>query len=400
MNEPKIRLKGFSGEGEILSFNEVFELRNGYTPSKAVPGYWNNGTIPWFRMEDIRTNGGILSNAIQHITPEAIKGSGLFKPFSYIIATTATIGEHAMLIVDSLANQQFTNLSIRKSLDSKFDPYYVYYYLFKTDEWCKKTANAGGLLAVNIKELMKQPITRYEIKEQQAIASYFQHLDSLIQSTTKKIESLKQVKVASLQSMFPQEGETTPRVRFKGFDGEWEMVAIKDIAIINPKTNIPNQFKYVDLESVVGTEMKYHRTETKETAPSRAQRLASKGDIFYQTVRPYQKNNYYFDSDEYNYVFSSGYAQIRALQCGSFLFALMQQEVFVQKVMDNCTGTSFPAINANVLGTLEISITRNEDEQKKIADYFTNLDSQITLQTQRLEKLKQIKSACLDNMFV
>ena len=57
--------------------------------------------------------------------------------------------------------------------------------------------------------------TAIEKEEQQAIASYFQHLDSLIQSTAKKIESFKQVKAASLQSMFPQEGETTPRVRFK-----------------------------------------------------------------------------------------------------------------------------------------------------------------------------------------
>ena len=39
-------------------------------------------------------------------------------------------------------------------------------------------------------------------------------------------------------------------------------------------------------------------------------------------------------------------------------------------------------------------------EQRAIASYFTNLDRQITLQAQRLEKLKQIKAACLDKMFV
>ena len=54
-----------------------------------------------------------------------------------------------------------------------------------------------------------------------------------------------------------------------------------------------------------------HSTETISTAPSRAQRLAKKGDIFYQTVRPYQKNNYLFEKDRRNYVFSTGYAQLR-----------------------------------------------------------------------------------------
>ena len=59
---------------------------------------------------------------------------------------------------------------------------------------------------------------------------------------------------------------------------------LKDIAIINPKCSLPEIFEYVDLESVIGTEMKNHRTEKKGSAPSRAQRLAQKGDIFFQTA--------------------------------------------------------------------------------------------------------------------
>lgn len=67
----------------------------------------------------------------------------------------------------------------------------------------------------------------------------------------------------------------------------------------------------MDLESVIGTELISHRTECKKNAPSRAQRLARRGDVFYQTVRPYQKNNYLFELDDSNYVFSTGYAQLR-----------------------------------------------------------------------------------------
>ena len=95
---------------------EVFITRNGYTPSKSNPDYWTNGIIPWFRMEDIRQKGGVLTDAIQHITNKAVKGKGLFKVDSIIMATTATIGEHALLKVDSLANQRFTNFEVCLSL--------------------------------------------------------------------------------------------------------------------------------------------------------------------------------------------------------------------------------------------------------------------------------------------
>lgn len=66
-------------------------------------------------------------------------------------------------------------------------------------------------------------------EEQQKIASYFQSLDSLIQTTSKELTSLKQIKAASLQSMFPQEGETVPKVRFKGFEGEWSLKCVSEL---------------------------------------------------------------------------------------------------------------------------------------------------------------------------
>ena len=82
---------------EWKKLGEVFITRNGYTPSKSNPEYWEGGTIPWYRMEDIRENGRILSDALQHITPKGVKGNGLFKANSIILATSATIGEHALI---------------------------------------------------------------------------------------------------------------------------------------------------------------------------------------------------------------------------------------------------------------------------------------------------------------
>ena len=92
---------------EWKKLGEVFITRNGYTPSKSNPEYWEGGTIPWYRMEDIRENGRILSDALQHITPKGVKGNGLFKANSIILATSATIGEHALITTEALANQTF-----------------------------------------------------------------------------------------------------------------------------------------------------------------------------------------------------------------------------------------------------------------------------------------------------
>ena len=92
-----------------------------------------------------------------------------------------------------------------------------------------------------------------------------------------------------------------PAIRFKGFSDAWEQRKLGELALFNPKDELPQTFEYVDLESVVGTEMLSHRTEVKSSAPSRAQRLAHTGDLFYQTVRPYQKNNYLFEKPDNNF---------------------------------------------------------------------------------------------------
>ena len=122
-----------------------------------------------------------------------------------------------------------------------------------------------------------------------------------------------------------------------------------------------------------------HRTEVKSSAPSRAQRLAHTGDLFYQTVRPYQKNNYLFEKPDNNYVFSTGYAQMRPYVDGYFLLSLLQSERFVKVVLDNCTGTSYPAINANDLAEIEVAAPSDESEAQRIGTIFRSIDNLITL---------------------
>ena len=142
-----------------------------------------------------------------------------------------------------------------------------------------------------------------------------------------------------------------------------------------------------------------HRTETKDSAPSRAQRLAKQGDVFYQTVRPYQRNNYLYAKPDKNYVFSTGYAQMRPNIDANFLMSFLQTDKFVKVVLDNCTGTSYPAINSSDLSNLEIALPIEKTEQAKIGAYFSNLDHLITLHQRKCDELQKLKKFMLQNMF-
>ncbi|MCC4331721.1 restriction endonuclease subunit S [Limosilactobacillus reuteri] len=177
----------------------------------------------------------------------------------------------------------------------------------------------------------------------------------------------------------------------------WEQRKLGKVACINPKTNIPDNFKYVDLESVVGTSLIKAKLTTKQLAPSRAQRVAKKGDIFYQTVRPYQKNNFLFDINNYDfqYVFSTGYAQLRSEINNYFLFSYLQRQRFVNLILRRSTGTSYPAISSKDLSEIKIIFPRNSKEQENIGKIINLIDALITLQQRKLEILIKLKQSFL-----
>ena len=181
-----------------MKMSDLFDIRNGYTPSKANTEYWENGTIPWFRMEDIRQNGRILSDSIQHITPSAVKGGRLFPANSFIIATTATIGEHALIIVDSLANQRFTNLQVRKSLTDKIVVKFLYYYMFIVGKWCKNNTNVSGFASVDMSKFKKLLIPIPSIPEQQRIVDILDKFETLVNDLSQGLPA----EIAAVQEQY------------------------------------------------------------------------------------------------------------------------------------------------------------------------------------------------------
>ena len=178
------KLLSFPDGVELLPLSDVFEMKNGYTPSKRKSEFWENGTIPWFRMEDIRENGRILSDSIQHITPQAVKGGKLFPANSLIMATTATIGEHALVIADSLANQRFTFFTKRKSLENKLDMKFAFYYFYIIGDWCRQNTNISNFASVDMAKLKKYKFPLPPLSEQRHIVAILDHFDSLCNDLT------------------------------------------------------------------------------------------------------------------------------------------------------------------------------------------------------------------------
>lgn len=220
---------GFDWVGEIpaqwnnMRLRFVCEFRNGYTPSKANPDFWQDGIIPWYRMEDIRDTGRKLNEAKQYVTKDAIKGGGLFEAGSFILATTATIGEHAVLIVDSLANQQFTNLKIRKSLSHSLLRDYFFYYLFVIDDYCKATTKTSTFPAVSMELLKNCHVVFPSLQEQMAIISYLDkkcsEIDKVISAQQKRIALLQELKQSVITHAVTK--GLDPNVKMKDSGVEW-----------------------------------------------------------------------------------------------------------------------------------------------------------------------------------
>ena len=196
---------------------------------------------------------------------------------------------------------------------------------------------------------------------------------------------------------------TKPKLRFKEFNDDWNNLLLKEFCIINPNNNktLPNTFFYIDLESVINGQIAYKLNAiNKDNAPSRAARILQVNDLLYQTVRPYQRNNYLFSNElELPTVASTGYAQIRTTKNSiKFLYQLIHTDTFVNNVMKRCTGTSYPEINSRDLSNIIISVP-NIYEQEKIAGFLSKVDELINECEGEVKDLEEQKKGLMQKIF-
>lgn len=244
--------------------------------------------------------------------------------------------------------------------------------------------------------------------ERRLVASYFTSLDSQISASTSRLASLKQMKAASLQAMFPQEGETVPKIRFKGFEGEWRTCPLYHFAKKRTEKN---------------TKMLYNITLTNSAEFG----IIDQRNFFDHEISNSENINGYYVVRDHDFVYnprissSAPVGPINQNKLGytgvmsplylvfeinginrDFLEIFFHTTLWHKYMFDNGnTGARFDRLAISDEDFMKMPIPDIDfGEQQAIASYFTSLDRQISLQSQRLEKLKQIKSACLDKMFV
>lgn len=403
---PQLRFPGFVGEWEMFTMEDLFDIRNGYTPSKYNPKFWDGGTIPWFRMEDIRQNGHILSDSIQRVTPAAVKGAGLFPAYSIIVATTATIGEHALIIADSLANQQFTVLTKRKSHDNKLDMLYFHQYMFIIDEWCKKNTNAGGLLSVNMPAFKKLSIPLPSLEEQNEIVECLEAEDRMIAAQEQKVESLKVHKKGLMQQLFPQPGATTPALRFPGFTGDWQEKPLcslaakviqknKNFAVARMLTNsategVVDQNAYFERDIAVKDNMNNYCIVDKDDFVYNP-RISSTAPVGPISINKVGKG---IMSPLYTvFKFQQGHI--------AFFEQYFQTEIWHPYLKSIANfGARFDRMNITTDGFFNMPLfVPSIEEQQKIAECLETLDNLIAAESKKLESLKTHKKGLMQQLF-
>jgi len=195
----------------------------------------------------------------------------------------------------------------------------------------------------------------------------------------------------------------TPKLRFPEFRQAkgWTEKPLHEVAQINSGNDgLPESFVYIDLESVEAGKLRAKTRILRNGAPSRAQRLLKRGDIIYQIVRPYQRNNWFceFDDDD-TYVASTGYAQLRAKGSNHFLYQSVHADPFVERVIAKCTGSNYPAINSSDLAQIELPLPPTLPEEEKIAECLSTLDELIGAESQKLDALKTHKKGLMQQLF-
>jgi len=383
---PEIRFKGFSDDWEQRKLGEEVPITMGQSPSSS--NYTDNPNDYILVQGNADVRDGKVKPRVwtTQVTKTANRND-------IVLSVRAPVGDVGKTDYDIVLGRGVAGLKGNE---------FIYQTLtkMKINGFWDRFTTGSTFESINSTDLKNAEILIPNKEEQLKIGFLFATLDKTIALHQQKIDLLKQSKKSFLQNLFPKKEKSVPDIRFSGFVGEWEQRKLEDVAEFNPKSIIPLVFKYVDLESVVGTEMINFKVESRDTAPSRAQRLAQQGDVFYQTVRPYQKNNYLFDMTYKDYVFSTGYAQMRPNIDSYFLFSRIQENNFVKTVLDRSTGTSYPAINSKDLANIEVKVPNEHKEQMKVGNLFKQIDNTIALHQEKIESLKQMKKALLQKLFI
>lgn len=393
--EPKIRFIGHKSNWSVVALDKVTTARNA---SNALVNNRNLLSLSYGKIvnKDIDSNKGLLPSSFstyQIIEPDTIvfRGTDLQNDKRSL---RVAISKQKGIISPAYVTMDVT--------DENILPDYLYLAMHWHDVAKKSYYKMGdGLRQTLPYSVLKELEIPFPNKsEQQGIIAYFQKFDAKLQASAKKVESLKKLKSASLVAMFPQQGKTTPKVRFKGFEGEWSTSNLGSIFAERIESNENGEMLSVTMNNGIIRSSDNGRFDNSNSDKSKY-KVVKIGDIAYNSMRMWQGAS---GVSQYEGIVSPAYTVVTpSVDVDTDFFGyLFKTDDVIRLFKLNSQGLTSDNWNLKypAFSRICVSYPESKEEQQAIATFFRSLDRKIALETARLEKLKQIKLACLDKMFV
>lgn len=410
MNKSKIRFKGFEGEWKEKALGDVVDEFK-YGINAAAVSY--DGENKYLRITDI-DEGSRAFIKDELASPDADLSSCneyIMQDGDIVIARTGASVGKSYIYRPIDGKVYFAGFLIRARVNKNVDREFVFQNTL-TDgfkKYIRFVSQRSGQPGVNAEELksylMNLPAS---LLEQRALASYFTSLDAQIAASTSRLSSLKQIKAASLLNMFPQKGETVPRVRFKGFQGEWKEVKLSSIAIFSKgqgysKSDLRENGHPIILYGRMYTKYQFAINEVDTFSNLKGAYVLSEGNEIIMPASGETPEDIACASAVLaKGIILGGDLNIVRFDLKKYSTPFLALTITYSKThydLSKCAqGKSVVHLHNEAISKTAVSIP-SLPEQRAIASYFTALDAQITLHRERLEKLKQIKAACLEKMF-
>ncbi len=385
--KPRIRFKGYTDAWEQRKLGDIgsVAMNRRIFKEQTTP----TGEVPFYK---IGTFGGVADAFITEQLFEEFKTKYPYpKIGDILVSASGSIGRFVEYRGEK-AYFQDSNI-IWLEHDDSIDKTFLKAF-YAVVKW-------SGLEGSTIKRLYNKNVLETEIKlpslkEQRQVGQFFEQLDNLITLHQRKYDKFVNIKKALLEKMFPQGDETTPKIRFKGFTDAWEQrefnSIVKRVTEMAATDGLP-RVEYEDIVSGQGTLNKdiYKKQSNKVGI------LFDDGDVLFGKLRPYLKNWLFV---AFKGIAVGDFWVLRANNAdGEYIYTLLQIDTF-QNIANQATGTKMPRADWSLVSKQQFFIPRTIAEQHRIGVVFKQLDNLITLHQRQLEKLKNIKSALLEKMFV
>ena len=400
---------------EILSIRRLSQVKRGASPRPIDnPKYFDDdGEYAWVRISDVTASNMYLLETTQKLSNLGKSYSVPLMPGSLFLSIAGSVGKPIITKLKVCIHDGFVYFPEYKQ-NTKF-----LYYIFYSEQPYIGLGKMGTQLNLNTDTVGAIKIPIPPLSEQQKIAQFLDDktakIDQAVDLAEKQIALLKEHKQIMIQNAVTR--GLNPDVPLKDSGVEWigqvpehwEVKKLKFVSKINQHTLPENtngslSIKYVDIGSV-SFENGIEKVEnfSFKNAPSRARRLANRGDIVVSTVRTYLKAITMVKEEHQDCIFSTGFAVITSNKCleDNFFELYAKSDAFTEQVSVFSKGMSYPAINSTDLSNLWITVPPIS-EQQKIADYLeiqvSKINQAIALKTAHIEKLKEYKSVLINDV--